>query len=232
MAAIAVVALLLAGALGAGCNGPANPEPVLIAGESVFMQEDLPGEVALTGSPGATQGADLVYAVNLDGLDYVSGPVAGGGAFDLLLAGTAADRYRLIAVGRGEALSWVVLTAGAVPPEVVVVDEAELGCLAVTPPLLDLGSGPAGEPLYGEIVVTSDCPDPHTLVDLGFSAPYFTTASLAFFEPMEPGGRAVVSVVFQAPAGVYDALVVMDPDLGPDPTQVSLAVVVRAEALP
>ncbi len=226
-------ALLLAVVCMSGCNGPANPEPVMINTGSIFLQESQPGQVSLTGGMGAADNADWMIVQNLDGAGYIDGVVDGAGAFDLFVEGLAVDRYRLIAVSDAGGFASRVVTTNGTDPEVVVVSEGALGCLTVDPPYLDLGSGPSGDPLYGEVTVTNGCADPLMFLTLDTLSTYFTAVSLVTSEPLESGAQAVVSVVFIAPPGEYEAQLTMDPDVPiPDPEQVSLQVVLRAEALP
>jgi len=228
-------ALMLVGVLfSGGCNGPANPEPVMINAGAIFVEDSVPGEVVVRGDPGAAENAEQMIVQNLDGLSWVVGQVTGQGAFDLQLLGLNVDRFRLIAFNHHGGFASLVVTTNGTDPEVIVVDEDAVGCLSIDPPYLDLGSGPAGQPLYGELTVHNDCPDPHQFMTQDTFSLNFTAVSRLTQEPLESGAQATVSVVFIAPAGTHEAMLVMEPDVIaiPDPEQVPLQVYLKAEALP
>ena len=225
---VAMVATLLG-----GCNGPANPEPVMLNTGSIFLQDDQPGRVSLTGEPGAAENADGLIVQNLDLAAYVDGPVSADGAFDLVLDGMNTDRFRLIAFNDQGGFASLVVTTDGISPNVIPVDESGLGCLSVEPPYVDFGTGPAGEPLYTELTVRNDCPDPGVFVAQDTLSEYFTPVSLLLQAPLEVGSQATVSVVFLAPPGQYEAVLTLLPDPAfPGPEQLPLQVVLRAEALP
>jgi hypothetical protein len=228
---LTAVTLGVAAALVAACSGPTNPEPILMQPQAITLGTDAQGSVTVIGTMGAVENADAVQIVDLQTQFVVEVSLNPDGSFGATLAGTTTDSFRLTARRRADGASAVVHLTGNPNGTATATVVENLGCLSVSPTDLDLGVTSAGEPVYGELTVTNGCAEPVPFVQVTSSNAHFTVASLLAEQVLEPGASATVSVTFMGPGGEETAMILIEPALVTDPTQVPLLVTVRATAM-
>jgi hypothetical protein len=202
---------------GASCDGPSNPEPIMMDPTAMSIFEDPQGSVSFTGTELAVVGADHLEIVDVDQAVVQTLQLTPTSGFGTTIGGFATDRYRLTAwrTSDGEFAVIHVTGSGLGTTEATEIDPTTLGCLSVSPTRLDLGSGPVGEPLYGEVTVKSTCAEPPSFLGIVTTNVHFHVSEFLTTgeQILLAGDEAIVSVTPLPPRGgtEFDATMTLQP---------------------